>query len=732
MPVKRNRKAWKPNLLIIVPPYMMGAPPAGAAALLGYLKARGCRDFDFLDLRLWAPAFPFSPMDHAPTFRYTGLFAENYVVDIPDLPLVLELLNAHRDRRRPLIGPVSRQFSRYCRERLRDPEWLKVYLSRMEHFLRAALNQVPDLRFVGFSVWPSNYLTTLLASAILKERPSPPFIVAGGAHVTESVSAAKLGLESGLFDAVACGEGEVTLFELYEQFHRGQVEAINQIPGVLALTGEDEFEVRERQLLKLSELPLPSYEPMNLNAYSPSRRTINFELSRGCINKCSFCSEWVFWRHFRSISPDLAAERITTLASVYDAKHVSFTDSLVNEDPGRLERFAELLVRQDPDFEWSAYMRADVDDRMADLLFRAGLRYAFIGVESLDDRTLTLMEKSRSREDNIRSVKVLLERGVAVELGIIPGFPGDTCERFTGTVGWISRLMQEYPAQLSTSLAPFILTPAQPIFHALETYGLKTESWDTEYLDITPELIPITEKIPCTVSGPNQGVDRLGQMNLLEFTVAQGRAYGARLCKVPPTYARKVSIWHVSLDSSQFKLTGVCPGWYLGFRVSSEGSICGLIMSEAELQEFNELRRRAAADFPELIGKDELPRELFSDFFREVERTHVLAPSELPRLSKFCGLTTIEPDRPLAVSPHAVARVVQTDGGEKLFAANLVSVGVQDFPSAVGSVLEYIKSHECTVREVESFAAEKIGFSIGDWKSIQNTLLAFGVLIAHP
>ena len=59
---------FKPNLLCIVPPYPITCPPAGAAALLGYLKANGCDDFGFLDLRL------FVPWRYAPTYSPMGVF----------------------------------------------------------------------------------------------------------------------------------------------------------------------------------------------------------------------------------------------------------------------------------------------------------------------------------------------------------------------------------------------------------------------------------------------------------------------------------------------------------------------------------------------------------------------------------------------------------------------------------------------------------------------------------
>src|SRR5262245_12721222 len=75
----------KRALLCICPPYPMVSPPAGAAALLGYLKAHGIADFGFADLRLGTPGC------YEATYSATGVFGESFVMDIPDLPLVLQL-----------------------------------------------------------------------------------------------------------------------------------------------------------------------------------------------------------------------------------------------------------------------------------------------------------------------------------------------------------------------------------------------------------------------------------------------------------------------------------------------------------------------------------------------------------------------------------------------------------------------------------------------------------------
>ena len=136
-------------------------------------------------------------------------------MDVPDLPLVLKLLESHDERGADAFAP-SPLIDRYCYERAIAPDYLYSYLASIDRYLAGALQEHDELQFVGFSVWTSNYLTTLIAAAHLKRRARPPFIVAGGPQVTESGSSALLCLRSGLFDAVIPGEGGEALLRLYE------------------------------------------------------------------------------------------------------------------------------------------------------------------------------------------------------------------------------------------------------------------------------------------------------------------------------------------------------------------------------------------------------------------------------------------------------------------------------------------------------------------------------------
>jgi len=139
----------------------MVTPPAGAAALLGYLKAHGIADFGFLDLRLGTPAC------YEATYAPTGVFGESFLMDVPDLPLVLQLLAA-TDLNRPFRIVVDDLIERYCLERGISVNYLSSYVNGLDRYYEQVFVQHADVDFIGFTVWTSNLLSTLLAAHRLR------------------------------------------------------------------------------------------------------------------------------------------------------------------------------------------------------------------------------------------------------------------------------------------------------------------------------------------------------------------------------------------------------------------------------------------------------------------------------------------------------------------------------------------------------------------------------------
>jgi hypothetical protein len=629
----RSPAEFKPNLLCIAPPpFSPTAPPAGASYLLGYLKSQGCHDFDFLDLRLGVPD------SYSPTYTYTGAYAEAFVHDIPDLPLVLALIAAFESGA-PLAPERTDLLERYCLERGISLRYLLTYLASLHRYFDLVFGQLPQLRFIGFSVWTTNYLSTLMAAAHLKRRKNPPFIMGGGPQLTSSSASAELALRSGLLDMVALGEGEQTLLEVYNAFDRdGQVG--EGIPGTICRSSSGGLARSQRPLMQLATLPVPSFAEMHISAYQTDSvyRVLPLQFSRGCTDKCEFCSEWKFWERFRTDTAEHTADQIARVKQDYDANFIMFMDSLLNGVPRRLVELCELLLSRSIEVEWASFMRAKMDPETAKLLKRAGCHHVFIGVESFSDETLELMRKRRTRADNLQAVEAFLDAGIDVTAGFVPGFPGDTRESFVGSALVLRELQDRYRGHFDVHDEAFVIQPGAPIFGKLSEMGLAGKPWADDYLDIAPAYRDLTSRIVCSVEGSNQGLERVGRLSTLR-TITEG-GQGNSGFSFLRSEAEQIFVTH-------FDYVHLCGGWSLARRKSRFGHIYCLLVNTAEQEELDALDRG-----PEWETLPESVRLL-----ARLERAHAIPPSrEGLRLVRGLYQRSDTPDCAYTASPYLVAR----------------------------------------------------------------------------
>jgi len=648
----------KRALLCICPPYPMIGPPAGAAALLGYLKAHGIRDFGFLDLRLATPSC------YEATYTATGVFGESFVLDVPDLPIVLQLLAASDEGQRWEFK-IDERIEQYCFERGLSPSYLASYLNGLNRYYEIALEHYKDVDFFGFSVWTSNLLPTLLAAHHLKRRAKPPVIVAGGPQLTESPASAALALRSRLFDAVVQGEGEETLRELYAAFDSGGRVRVQGIGGTQILdSNSNQVVTMPRPLLKIDSLPPPSFDEMAIDAYqTDDDRTLPYQLSRGCTDKCTFCSEWVFWQKFRPSDGTGAAGGVAHLRSHYGATYIAFTDSLLNGNRRRLQEFSEALLSQRLNMKWGGFMRADMDDDLAQLIHRAGCREAFIGVESFDDSTLEAMNKRRTEADNVHALRAFLKAGIFVVAGLIPGFPGDSRRGFMHSVSALRRLQAEFPGRLRVNTEVFRVSPGLPLYSDLEAAGLQPKKWADSYLDIAPQYSDITSGIFCSVEGSNQGIERIGRERIA-FMIRTDEP--VRTDKFDYDEDEHLAI-------GEFESQHVFAGWHLARTKLASAFIYALLVDEDELAELQDLART-----PSLAA-----------YLRELEGRHIHFPSrDRPPIPEVGFHRDLPREGVVELSPLVVIRAAGKRHNARILTANYVNGRIVLRPGSEGPLLQ--------------------------------------------
>jgi radical SAM superfamily enzyme YgiQ (UPF0313 family) len=662
------RSNLKPNLLCIVPPYLsMGAPPLGPAALLAHLRSQGCDDFDFLDLRLWVPNA------YSPTYRPSGAFGETYIIDVPDLPLVLKLIDAFSQSTSFSLR-MDTLFERYCLERGISAPFLFNYLHSMNHFLEAAFSRLDHLEFIGFSVWSSNLLTTLMATAHLKARRKPPLVVLGGPQVTESQSSAKLALRAGLADFVVLGEGEETLLQLFEAFRITKGVPSKSIPGTMrfnALTRH--FEKVDRPLLRLSTLSIPAFDKMPLPAYWTKNhrlRTMTYELSRGCTDKCTFCSEWVFWKRMRMFDLQSTVDNFVELTRRFRAERIWFMDSLLNAKLSLLRDFATNLMERGIRVQWGGFMRANMDSETAALLKSAGCSFVFVGVESLSDETLMLMNKRRTEADNISAIRSLLSAGLRhVVAGFIPGFPGDTRDRFIRTALKLGEIRRDFPNTFRVNIEPFVISPAQPIYSNLSSYNLEPHGWSEDYLDLAPGFRELTNDILCNVTGSNQGLDRLGEFHIARTVTASHRRPTS---PDPYFYGEGEDLASRSLEFAELEA-----GIYLGMAKSDAGLSYGLIITPNEKMEYEDRADLVTLNLADADGHSEgqFHLEPHEAFIKEIDDRHIVTTNRaIPRIMAGLYTPSLALVDELGLAPSAVARTLTDGGSAKICVADIVTL----------------------------------------------------------
>ncbi len=327
---------------------------------------------------------------------------------------------------------------------------------------------------VGFSL---NYLANIpevvdLAKA-LRTREPECFVFAGG-HSVSFIADEVLEHANGAIDAIVEGEGEVTAPAMMEAVPR-----VNGVPGV-----------------RTPEGPGPKPELLDdLTRFPPARDLArrrrgyfigvldpcaSIEFTRGCPWDCSFCSAWTFYgRSYRRADPAAAADEMASIrepnvfivddvAFIYPEHGLAIADEIEKRGIQKryyLETRCDVLLRNEEVFR-----------RWADL----GLKYMFLGFESLDEDQLTAFRKRISPNDNFKALEVARRLGITVAINLITDPSWDE-EDFRRAQEWALQVPEVVHLTVAT---PY---PGTELFH---TEQRQLTSRDYRLFDVQHAVLP--------------------------------------------------------------------------------------------------------------------------------------------------------------------------------------------------------------------------------------------------
>jgi anaerobic magnesium-protoporphyrin IX monomethyl ester cyclase len=276
---------------------------------------------------------------------------------------------------------------------------------------------------VGITLDTSRYYKGMEYGRMLKSKGTR--VVVGGPHA--SFMADEI-LGSGSADYVVRGEGEHTMLELVEALNQGG--NLEHIKGLSYRSDNQIIHNAKRAYSDdLDTLPFPARDLLDMDKYRTSKlgtRSITSILtSRGCPYQCSFCASsklaGTFWRA-RSVQS--IVEEIQFVKNTYGYRAFAFVDDNFTLNPQRVIDLCEEIYQRGWDIHWWCFSRADTivkNTEMVSLMYEAGCRSTYIGIESSNQETLDSYNKKISADISREAIAVLKENKIEMTASFIIG-----------------------------------------------------------------------------------------------------------------------------------------------------------------------------------------------------------------------------------------------------------------------------------------------------------------------
>lgn len=364
---------------------------------------------------------------------------------------------------------------------------------------------------LGFTVLSSNRVPTQLLIERIKKLSPEKIIIIGGPHCTRYEGGYAMATFPGV-DYVVPDEGEEVLLEMLDVLTSGGGQhEMSQVKGVLFLrhdevnqpsrlvsttvnkgivTFKDErvTDTGERALINdINSLPIPMFDDFNLSLYDEISLPILG--SRGCIYKCTFCSETVLWKRFRfrtgrSIFAEFKLQYFLT-----GVKSYYVVDSLINGSIPELENLCDRLIAAKLPLYWGGKVsiRKEMTRELLQKMRLAGCRNLDYGIESGSPKIIRDMKKGFKLPTASQVLKDSAEVGIDVGIFMMVGFPTESAEDYQLSKDFI-RDHKPFLHHVTAGYG-FGVQPGSETYIEQEKYGIRWKNGEWFSDEVTPEIV---------------------------------------------------------------------------------------------------------------------------------------------------------------------------------------------------------------------------------------------------
>ncbi len=364
--------------------------------------------------------------------------------------------------------------------------------SEEENLLTKYLNeQLDTLNFDDYSMvcitipFSGNLCFALRIASYIKKH-SKVNVVFGGGWVNTNLRHLQ---ETAVFeyaDYISLDDGELSLLRLLDYFD-GKITRDSLIRtyylegGKVHYSGNDNLNYTGSYTPDYAGLnsQLPDYftlkESINpMHSLWSERLFLKLRMAHGCYHhRCTFCDTSLdYVNNYYADTAEHLFEMVEEVVNTTGVRSFHFIDEAM--PPALTRDFALLLLERKLDITWWGNIRFDraFNSDLPRLMARAGCIAVTGGIESADNRVLSLIQKGSTIEDMARVCRAFSSAGILTHAYMIYGFPTETTEE---CINSLEVIRQMFAAKIldSAFYHRFSLTVHSPIFSNPDKYEVR-------------------------------------------------------------------------------------------------------------------------------------------------------------------------------------------------------------------------------------------------------------------
>jgi anaerobic magnesium-protoporphyrin IX monomethyl ester cyclase len=339
------------------------------------------------------------------------------------------------------------------------------------------------------AITPAIYKAQETMALVKKVLPSAVTVL-GGIHGTFMYG--QVLTEAPWIDYIVRGEGEEIAVNFIKALDEGRLpEHREEIKGLAFLKDGKPFATPVHPPVADLDSLTPDWSVLDWSKYiyiPLNCRVAIPNFARGCPFTCSFCSQWKFWRQYRTRDPKKFVDEIEVLVKQHNVGFFILADEEPTINRKKFIALCEELIDRNLGIHWGINTRVtDIlrDEELLPLYRKAGLVHVSLGTEAAAQLKLDRFNKEIKVEQSKKAIQLLKANGIVTEAQFIVGLENETPETLEETYA----MAQDWKPDL-VNWNCYTPWPFSDLFQEL---GDKVEVRDyAKYNFVTPIIQPDT------------------------------------------------------------------------------------------------------------------------------------------------------------------------------------------------------------------------------------------------